>query len=156
MGDAKPVLMILVLSGCGLLWLSLHWFGTPRVLREQRLTQIAIVEEAPTLPPRAGLDQVGWLLDHRRTRLQGLVGLAVVGVVIGLVEGCAQRRQERQAGLGVWHWTIGVVTLALLPGAVGALVLSPVPWSLAVVAGIAPVWASFTAYMLSKGRPYVA
>ena len=63
MHDAKPVLTLLVLCGCGLLWLGLHWVRLSAPVRGQRLTAIAVAEEAETLPPTRLAEQARWLLD---------------------------------------------------------------------------------------------
>jgi hypothetical protein len=73
---------------------------------------------------------------------------------IGLVEGMVARRKDPQAGYGLWLWTVSLVGLALLPGAIlGALVvpwpwpLRPVAWGLAGALGV-------VMYGLARGRPH--
>jgi len=155
MHDAKPVLILLVLSGCGLFWLSLQWLGASKSLRQDRLRTIAVIEEALLLPPTLFKEQVRWLLTHRRDRLRGLTGLMGLSAVIGLAQGLASRRPDPLAGMGLWTWTLGVMSSAFAPGLAGALLLWPRPWSLGVVGSMAALWSGVTVWALSRGRPYV-
>lgn len=155
MHDAKPVLTLLVLCGCGLLWLGLQWIGRPVAERDQRLLTIAVAEEAPHLPPRGVGAQARWLLRHRLTRLQGLGALLGGCVLVGVSEGLAFRGVQRFSGVGLRQWTLGLLGLPLTLGAVGALLLLPVPWSLGWVAAGGAVWSATLCFLLSAGRPYV-
>ena len=155
MRDATPVLTLLVLSGCGLLFLALQWVSLRAPVRQQRLSAIAVAEEARRLPPARFHTQVFWLLKHRLARVQGLSGLLGLSGLIGLAEGVAARRCDRFAGLRLCLWTLSVLSAALLPGCVGALLLWPSPWSDFMVGGVGAVWSAATCFGLSRGRPYV-
>jgi hypothetical protein len=159
MSDAKPVLTILILSGCGLLWLVLEsWVGVYPMERLARLLAIAAAEEpgqAVTLPTTLRA-QADWLCTHRLRRLQGVSVLVVLSALIGFWEGVAWRRRDPQAGMGLRHWTLGLMSGALAPGLVGGLVLAPFPWSLPLVASAGAVWSGATLFLLARGRPSIA
>jgi hypothetical protein len=155
MADATPVQHVLLASLVGLGLLALHWGTTAAEGRWTRLSQIAAVERA--IPPPTDLkDQARWLLTHRRTRLQRLSGLVLLGLLIGGAEGWAWRRRDVLRGVRLRGWTIGVFSAAACPGLVGVLLLAPVPWSVCVVGGVACLWVGVTSALLVGGRPYVA
>ena len=156
MHDAKPVLTLLVLCGVGLGWLGLHWLGMSPKVRSQRLTEIALVEDARMLPPSRLADQGLWLLAHRLVRLQGLSLLLGCSALLGLGEGIALRQRDPQQGMRLRNWTIGLMSGALLPGLVGGLILLPVSWSVSVVAVVGVLWSTLTLFLLSHGRPSIA
>jgi hypothetical protein len=139
-----------VALGLGALW----WVSQPSTRRWKMLTTVRLHDGIFASVPDGLLEQVQWLVEARQPRLLGMVALVVLVGSIGLVEGMVARRKDPQAGYGLWLWTVSLVGLALLPGAIlGALVvpwpwpLRPVAWGLAGALGV-------VMYGLARGRPH--
>lgn len=156
MRDAQPVLTILILCGVGLLWLALDLASQKPRVRMERLERIAREETATTLPPVTLVEQARWLVFHRLARLQSLSMLCGVSLLISLVEGLRHRRGDPKVGLRVGLYTLGLLGIALIPGAIAGLLLCPVPWSLLLVTSLLAAWVGFVCYLLVRGVPHVA
>src|SRR5262245_40466873 len=99
MRDPKPVFGTLAICTVGLVLLLMWFFGQDAGQRNVMLTHIAWEEhvEAP-IPIGYSLEdfveQVRWLMQHRKAQLQGGVGLGAVALVIGACLGVSWRRRS--------------------------------------------------------------
>ena len=153
MHDPKPVLWLLIAGALGLLALVGWWLGLPAPARLAYLEAVQQAEQVATPPPATLEGQATWLVHHRRRCLQGVVLLASVAGLIGLVEGTAQRRHDPLGGMRFACWTLGVLLSALTVGTGAAILV--LPWPLAppaLAVGLALLVGS-ALYTLAFGRP---
>jgi len=154
-GDPRPVFWLVAVQALLVLALAAWWLNLTPPERLAHFGAVMRDEDVLTVPPTGLWAQVVWLTTHRLARLQGMAGLGVVAVLIGGGEGMARRRQDPLGGFLLTWWTLGVVGMALLPGALGGYLLAPWPlpgpWS---ASGLA-LLVGMTTYGLFAGRPYV-
>ena len=155
MRDAKPILTLLMLTGLGLFLLALWWVSESTPNRQRHLTQIAVGEQAQSGPPTGLEAQATWLIGHRLPRLAGLTLPLAAAALLGIGEGLARRVHDPYRGVQVRNWTIGLMSCALTPGIIGALLLLPIPWPIPTVAILLSLWNVLTFYLLTHGRPHV-
>jgi hypothetical protein len=153
MQDPKPVTLGLMAVLVGVLLVGLWFFGRPEPLRLQMLQAVARAEQALTPPPASFLDQIPWLIAHRKARLLGMVGLCAVMACLGICEGILYRHRSAKGGFFLTAWTSGVVLFPVLLGAMAATLVLPVPldrWLLA--SGFASLVGGM-GFLLACGRP---
>jgi hypothetical protein len=153
MQDPKPVTLGLLAVLAGVLLLGLWFFGRPEPLRLQMLRDVARAEQALAPPPLTFLEQIPWLIAHRKARLLGMVGLCVVMVCLGICEGILYRHRSTKGGFFLTAWTSGVVLFPVLLGAIAAALVLPFPldrWLL--VGGFASLVGGM-GFLLACGRP---
>jgi len=155
MRDPRPVFWLVTVQALLLLTLIGWWLNLTPTERLAHLGAVMVGEQVRTVPPEGIGQQVAWLYTHRLGHLQGMVGLGVVALLIGVGEGMARRRQDPLGGFLLTWWTAGVVGLALLPGAVGGYVLVPWPLPGTWSAGGLALLMALVLYGLTAGRPYV-
>jgi hypothetical protein len=137
----------------GVLLLGLWFFGRPEALRLQMLYEVARVEQTRTLPPASFLDQIPWLIAHRKDRLVGMVGLGVVMLCLGMCEGILWRHRSPKGGFLLTAWTSGVVLFPVLIGAIAATLVLPFPLGRWLLAGIFASLVGGMGFLLACGRP---
>jgi len=146
---------LLVVEVLALLALIGWWGGLSPATRLLHLGAVMRGEHVPTVPPDGVVAQSAWLSGQRLQRLTGMVGLLVVAGLVGLGEGIARRRTDALGGFRLTWWVLGMVGLALMPGAIAGYLLAPWPLpALRVARGLALVIA-LVMYGLASGRPYV-
>jgi hypothetical protein len=153
MQDPKPVTMGLIAVLVGVVLVGLWFFGRPESVRLQMLREVARAEQALTSPPTDFLDQIPWLIAHRKARLLGMVGLCAVMACMGVCEGMMCRHHSSKGGFLLTAWTSGVVLFPVLIGAIAAALVLPFPlqrWLLA--SGFAGI-AGAIGFLLACGRP---
>jgi hypothetical protein len=153
MSDPKPVALGLLAIPVGVFLLGLWFFGRPESLRLQMLHEVARVEQARTLPPVRFLEQIAWLLTHRKDRLVGMVGLGVVMLCLGVCEGILCRHRSAKGGFLLTAWTSGVVLFPVLLGAIAAALVLPLPLNRWVLAGGLASLVGGMGFLLACGRP---
>jgi hypothetical protein len=144
------LLQILAFMGLAAWWVSL-----PAAARLTHLGAVMVQEHVPTVVPDGIVDQVQWLIRHRRQRLTGLVGLLGMAGLVGLGEGIARRQTSPLGGFLLTWWTVGRGLLALLPGTVGGSLLAPWPLPGVLLASGLAFLVALVMYGLTAGRPYV-
>ena len=155
MRDPRPVFCFLILQMLFLLTLVGWWCNLTPPERLAHLGAVMSDEHIPTVPPAGLWAQAVWLYTHRLARLQGMAGLGVVAVLVGMGEGIARRRQDPLGGFLLTWWTRGVVGMALVPGGVGGYLVAPWPLpGIGVASGLA-LLVTMILYGLTAGRPYV-
>ncbi len=155
MRDPRPVFWLVAVQALLLLTLAGWWLNLTPPERLAHLGAIMRDEQVMTAPPDGLSTQVVWLTTHRRDRLQGMVGLGVVAILVGVGEGIARRRQDPLGGFLLTCWTLGVTGMALVPGGVGGYLVAP--WALpgiGVASGLA-LLVMLVGYCLACGRPYI-
>jgi hypothetical protein len=156
MRDPQPVkalFLLTVLAGVGL---AAWWvIGLTASERLGHLAAVMVREHVPTVPPEGLWEQAVWLVTHRLTQLQGMTGVLLVAVLGGSGEGIARRRVDVLGGFLLRLWTVGVVGLALLPGAVAGYLLAPWPLPARAAAGGLAGLVAVSSYGVGAGRPYV-
>jgi hypothetical protein len=153
MQDPKPVALGLMAVVAGVFLLGLWFFGQPEPVRLQMLHAIARAEQTLTPPPASFLDQVPWLIAHRKARLLGLVGLCGVMACLGLCEGILSRRRSSRGGFLLTAWTAGVVLFPVLIGAIAATLVLPFPIDRWLLAGGFASLVGGMGFLLARGRP---
>jgi hypothetical protein len=154
MNDPRPTTALLVVQLLALLALVGWWCSLAPEDRILSLYRVALTEHTD-LPPEGLWCEVVWLTTHRLARLEGLVGLGVLAGVIGATEGLARRRQDVLGGFLLTCWTVGMLGLALLPGALVGFLLAPWPLPTLPSASLGAGLIGLTMYGLTSGRPYV-
>ena len=155
MYDPRPVAMLAALQCIALVALALWWITLDAPTQLRMLRAVWWQEHAASPPPATVVAQLAWLWDHRLARSAGLLGLFGVAGLIGLVEGAVWRRGDVYGGFRFAFWTVGVLGLALLPGACLGVLLLPWPLPLRAVGMGGAVAVGVTAFLLAAGRPQV-
>jgi hypothetical protein len=152
MREPSPTLLLLVVQGLAVCAVVGWWLGLPPAIRTALLVRVSVVEQS-TLPPATLGAQALWLVQHRLTRLRGVVPLGGAAALIGLVEGAAWRQRHPWGGVSVMRLRLGHTGLALTGGSVlGSLV---VPWPLPLLpcaVGLAGVL-GMSLYGVAAGAP---
>jgi hypothetical protein len=153
MQDPQPVTLGLMAVLAGVCLVGLWFFGRPEPVRLQMLREVARAEQAQTPPPPAFLEQIPWLLAHRKARLLGMVGLCIVMACIGMCEGIACRHWHPKGGFLLTVWTSGVVLFPVLVGAIAAILVLPVPLDRWLLASVFAGLVGTMGFLLACGRP---
>jgi hypothetical protein len=155
MRDPRPVFWLVAVHALLLLTLAGWWVNLTPPERLAHLGAVRRDEHVSTVPPAGLWAQAVWLTTHRLAQLQGRVGLGVVAVLVGAGEGIVRRRQDPLGGFLFTWWTLGVVGMPLVPGALGGYLVAPWPLpGIGVASGLALLMA-LVLYGLTAGRPYV-
>jgi hypothetical protein len=155
MNDPRPTTGLLIAQLLALLGLVGWWCGLTAPERLLHLHRVHVAEQVTTAPPEGIWAAVVWLTTHRLDRLHGWVALGGLALVIGAGEGCARRQQDVLGGFLLTCWTLGLMGLALLPGAVAGFLLAPWPLPTLASASVGAGLVGLTMYGLTAGRPYV-
>ncbi len=155
MGEPKPLLMLLALQGIAVLLLAGWWLLQRPEVRLIRLAQIQRGEQVMSFPPATAQAQAAWLLAHRLARLQGMTGLLVLVVVLGLAEGIARRQRARYGGFLLKSWVLGTLLFPVVVGGVVSYLVLPWPlsqmwYAVGLCGGVGVM-----AFALASGRPFV-
>jgi hypothetical protein len=155
MRDARPVALLVLAQGLAVLALAGWWAIQPAADRLHRLTLVQLHEHVEAPVPEGLVEQVTWLWMHRLAQLQGSAALLALALSMGIVEGTLRRRRAVLGGFLLTTWTCGVVTLALVPGAVLGALVGPVPlapwWVPCGLSGLVGVGA----WAVACGRPFI-
>jgi hypothetical protein len=155
MNDPRPTTGLLIVQLLALLALAGWWCSLTPTARARSLDRVAVEEQATAPPPVGVLAAVTWLTTHRLHRLEGLLLLGGLALIIGASEGLARRQQDVLGGFLLTCWTVGMVGMALLPGAIAGFVLAPWPLPTLASASVGAGLIGLTMYGLTAGRPYV-
>jgi hypothetical protein len=155
MGEPRPVLGLVALQGLAILVLAGWWLLRPPTVRLVMLARVQQVEQVRGPVPLAVQDQAEWLIRHRSGRLQGVTGVGVLALVIGIAEGVARRKRDIYGGFLYKSWVIGSLALPIAIGVAVSYLLLPWPLSLGWYrVGLSGVIGGM-GYFLASGRPYI-
>lgn len=155
MADPRPLRILGLVQLMGVAALVLWWGSLTPSERWSRLYTIAQEEAAVLAPPPTIIAQGAWLWTHRLARLQGVAGLALLSLGIGLAEGIVRRHRDPLGGFRLAWWTSGLVVSLLSPGLCAGAVLAPWPVPLSVLASLSVGSGGVIGWMLAAGRPQI-
>ncbi len=147
------VMVVIVLTGVGLLAAIGKWLELPPSQRLVQLQHLVQVERLASLPPLLVHEQARWLVQQRSQHLLHMTSLLGAAGLIGLVEGWCWRQQCPWGGLSVWRWRLGGVTLGLAMASAAAYLLVPWPLLPMGVSIVLALLGGMGMYWMAAGRP---